>query len=314
MNGKELLLVLAGTATAAAAGGIGAAAFVTEKPANGGADAAVLEQLEKLGASLDGTNEIMTASRDEIAGLKNRINAVESGLRGGRAARGKSTGRPRVDRSRGDSSSHAANSPMWETGTGEEVRLFTGSEGLAEGAQIHLREALGKLAVRLGDLGGDEGAILGTMIGEDGEPLSGLLQASGQLRGLFNSSALRRLPEAERWEKARDEIGLSNIQEDEIKSALAERDKAIEESMEIKRDESDGNTRISVRSMDFEKTRAANQAYRRRVDNTLNDDQRKSWSEKGYDNAFGKGSMGAATVFAIGTSISTSSGTSPDAQ
>ena len=309
MNGKELLLVLAGTATAAAAGGIGAAALVTETPANGGSDAAVLEQLEKLGASLDGTNEIMTASRDEIVGLKNRINAVESGLRGGRAARGSSTGRRHVDLSRGDTSSHVApNSQLWEAENGEAIRLFTGSEGLPENAQVHLREALGKLAVHLGDLGGDDASILGTTIGEDGEPLSGLLQASGQFRGLFNSSALRRLPEAERWEKARDEIGLSNIQEDEIKSALAERDKAIEESMEVERDESGRSTRISVRSMDLEKTRAANQAYRRRVDNTLNDDQRKNWSEKGYDNAFGQGSMGVATVISIGTSISTSSG------
>ena len=80
MNGKELLLVLAGTAVAAGAGGIAAATILADQPADTGTDTAVLEQLEKLQSSLDGTGEIMEKSREEIAGLKQRIDAVEYGL------------------------------------------------------------------------------------------------------------------------------------------------------------------------------------------------------------------------------------------
>jgi len=149
------------------------------------------------------------------------------------------------------------------------------------------------------------------VIGEDGGLIGGLTDVNGHLKGLTKSFELRRLPEEERWAKARDEVGLTRVQEDEIRAALAERDQAIEESMNVERDEDDGNTRISIRSMDFAKTSAANEAYRKRVDNTLNDNQKKSWRESGYDNAFGRGAMGSATVISIGRGISTDETNTP---
>ena len=91
------------------------------------------------------------------------------------------------------------------------------------------------------------------------------------------------------------------MQIDEIKAALEERDKAIDESMVIERDEDDGSSRISIRRMDFAKTREANEAYKSRVDNVLNDQQKESWKKEGYENAFGRGAMGTATVISLGT-------------
>jgi hypothetical protein len=305
MTGKELLLVLAGTAAAAGAGGIGAAAIVADAPADTGPDTAVLEQLDKLQDSLDGTNRIMSESRDEIAGLKRRIDSVEHGLRGVKPARATSTGRARVDATR---HAGAERTGHGEAGSGA-LTFSTSDDELQAVAGEQLKVALGKLKEQLS--GGEGSPLIGSVMGADGEPLQ-VATLRGRLVGLQKGFELRRLPEEERWAKAREDVGLTNVQEDEIKSALAERDQAIEESMQIERDEENENGRISIRHMDFEKTRAANEAYRKRVDNTLNDEQKKSWRENGYDNAFGKGASGSATVISVGTFTTGGSSSSDD--
>lgn len=293
MTGKELVLVLAGAAAAAGAGGMAAATLLKDAPADSGDASAVLERLDRLTASLDDTNALLEQSRDEIGGLRGRIDAVELGLRGVPAApRASDSGRRRVDVAR-----HGALDGEEVTGG---ATLGAQIEATEDEVHAELQEALGALKQRLVTAGGPQ---IGTVIGPGGE-VAGL---SGALSGLQRSFELRRLPEEERWSKAREEVGLNDVQVEEIKAALAERDTAIDASMVVERDETDGAQRISVRRMDFEKTREANEAYRRRVDNVLNDEQKKAWKEKGYENAFGRGAMGTATVISIG-SISTGGG------
>jgi len=79
--------------------------------------------------------------------------------------------------------------------------------------------------------------------------------------------------------------------------------------MKVEPDESgDGRLHMRVRNLDFKKAREANDAYRKRVDNTLNDQQKKDWKGKGYDTAFGDTGLG----FSTGTVISVSSFGSSD--
>jgi hypothetical protein len=297
MTGKELLLVLVGAATAAGAGGVAAATLMNDAPAGDGDSTALLERLDKLGTSLDDTNEILAESRDEIGGLRTRIEAVELGMHGSRGAPTTTdSGRRRVG------SMHLGSTRVEEVGDGEEVEFASSFAGTEEEMQAHMDKAMKALGEKLQTGGGSP--RLGTLFSEDVR-LEGL---TSSLSGLTKSFELRRLPENERWDRAREEVGLTDMQVEEIQAAIEERDKAIDESMVIEREEEDGASRFSVRRMDLDKTREANEAYRKRVDNTLNDDQKKAWKDNGYENAFGRGAMGTATVISIGTMTHDSSG------
>ncbi len=291
MTGKELVLLLVGSAAAAGAGGVGAARLINDGPANDAGQSALLARLDELGASLEATNGILTESRDEIGALRGRMEAVELRLNGARAAAlTTASGRRHV------AAPARRGATTLRSGEDGVLDLTTAGEG---GVPVQLEKALAGLAESLGEHAG--GGMIGTMI-EGGGSLRVLNgELGGTLAGLRRSFALRRLPEEERWEKAREDVGLNDVQIDEIRSALVERDAAIERAMVVARDESDGNAGISVRRLDFAKTREADQAYRKRVDNTLNDQQKKAWNDGGYDRAFGNSATGTATVISIGT-------------
>jgi hypothetical protein len=294
MTGKELLLVLVGAATAAAAGGIAATTIMNDTTSNNADQTALLDRLDKLNAGIEDTNSILETNAREISGLRGRMEAVESGLHGRRAAPlTTESGRRHVER--------AGSATIEEVGDGRSVDFSTSFEGAEDEMKAHMEEALKGLKASLAD--GSQPVRIGRILGENGE-IAGI---TGALEGLQRSFELRALPEGERWDKAREELGLNDVQVDEIKAALEERDAAIDESMVVERDEDDGSSRISVRRMDFAKTREANEAYKKRVDNVLNDDQKKSWKDKGYENAFGRGAMGTATVISIGSITNDSS-------
>ena len=288
MTRNELLLVLVGAATAAAAGGLAATTIMNGAPADSGAQTALLERLDKLNEGIADTNSILEANSREISGLRGRMEAVEAGLHPSRS-------NPLVTKSGRRHVSRSGSAAIEETGDGPPVDVGSSFEGAGDEMQAQMQEALKGLKMRLGD--GSGAVQIGSIIGEDGR-MAGL---TGAFAGLQRSFELRALPEAERWDKAREEVGLNDVQVDEIKAALEARDKTIDESMVIERDENDGKSRISVRRMDFAKTREANDAYKERIHNVLNDEQKKSWTEKGYENAFGRGAMGSATVISIGT-------------
>ena len=176
-----------------------------------------------------------------------------------------------------------------------------------------VRRDLGGLLRSGGGTGGTlqlgEGAKLKLMDGA-------VMELSSALQGLTAGLELRKLPEEERWEKAREDLGLTQNQIDEIRAATDARDEALEASMTVTHSEDGGGGRYTIKNLDPSKAKEANDAYRRRVENSLNEDQRTAWREKGYDRAFGKRGMGgfgaaSGSVITISTSIDRSDGTDP---
>jgi hypothetical protein len=106
---------------------------------------------------------------------------------------------------------------------------------------------------------------------------------------------LRALPEDERWAKARDALGLSGGQEDELKAAIKERNEALRAAITVENRGADGGApasgeAISVRAPDIEKLREARKKYDDRVSSALTPDQSKKWRDEGYEAALGGGS------------------------
>jgi hypothetical protein len=301
MTGKELLLVLAGTAVAAGGAGVAAAVVMGGAP-DDGADrtARILDRLDELDRSLDGTRTALDQNREAIDELGDRISSVEL----------QTVGRPgRVDVRHGTAAiapdGSAPEEGAFHVSTGESgglegVELPEGARRFFEGqaGQEAMKVAMKKLEGGLAGLGGAIATSDGTM-----------LELSGALKGLAESFELRKLPEEERWEKARTDLGLTQNQIDELQAASDERDEALESAMKIERSEtSEGGGHLTVKTLDSAKAKEAQDAYRRRVDNNLNDEQRKGWREKGYDRAFGKSGMGGGNaVIAISTSHTFSS-------
>ena len=102
---------------------------------------------------------------------------------------------------------------------------------------------------------------------------------------------LRALSVDERWQKARDALGLTAVQEEDLKAAIKERDEAMRDAMKITtQDGKDGGAgQVTVALPDFEKVRDARKKYDDRVGQTLNAEQSKKWKEDGYEGALGGG-------------------------
>jgi len=121
-----------------------------------------------------------------------------------------------------------------------------------------------------------------------------------ELKGLSNGFRLRALPEDKRWEQAKTDVGISDTQVDTLKRAVADRDAAMDKAFQVEEESGDtGDGSIRIKRMDPEKATAAQTDYRRKVDETLDETQRKTWRDKGYDHAMGKhgGSGGTRSVF-----------------
>jgi hypothetical protein len=109
---------------------------------------------------------------------------------------------------------------------------------------------------------------------------------------LTKSLELRMKPEEERWTAAREAIGLTAGQEEDLKAAIKERNQAIQDALKVTTESSgsDGNVAVRIASPDPEKMREARKAYDDRVNQVLSADQAKKWRDEGYDDAFGGGS------------------------
>ena len=119
------------------------------------------------------------------------------------------------------------------------------------------------------------------------------------------AAELRGLPEEERWGKARDALGLTSYQEEELKAAVKERAEAMKGAMSVSTAESsdaggNGSTAVTIAMPDLEKVREARRKYDERVGKTLNAEQAKTWREEGYEQAMGGGGgvsfVSAATI------------------
>ncbi len=303
MTGKELLLLLAGTGAAAGAGGVGAAMVLDSGADTGDDNAEVLAALDGLRTSIDSTQESIDEQSTELRRMSRRVQQFEIDL--AETGRKLANGSLVADTADDEADAHAALRRMLREG--RVGRLGT----LVKDAALQRDRA--DLEIQVFD---DAQKALATALEGLGESLDGRVTELGTLEGatdairlslggLTKGLELRKLPEAERWDKARDEVGLSEVQIDEIKSAITERDAAVKEAMKIEPDDTgDRRLPVRIRNLDFTKAREANDAYRKRVDNTLNDQQKKDWKGKGYDNAFGDSGMGMG--FSTGTVISVS--------
>ncbi len=105
---------------------------------------------------------------------------------------------------------------------------------------------------------------------------------------------LRALPLEDRWAKAREDLGLTTTQEEELKSAIKERDDGMLEVVRAALKEAQpadgaGAQLTKERFLDLEKTQENRRRYNDRVNQTLNVDQQKKWREEGYEGALGGG-------------------------
>src|SRR6185295_13743168 len=126
------------------------------------------------------------------------------------------------------------------------------------------------------------------VVGADGLKLDGLEGMGGKigdelkkrLGGIGNGLALRMLPEKDRWEKARTELGLQDYQVENLKKAVADRDAAMKDAMQVETTTQNDSSTIRVRHPDPEKLTAANKEYDRKLSETLDQDHKKKWDEK----------------------------------
>ncbi len=301
MTGKALILVL-GTAGVALAGGLGAAAIVQGGGAAPATDPALLARLDEIARSVESTRTSLDASRGELDALRDRVAQAESRLGVEQHAAPGGRRRIQLPADDGDATETSAT-------TARRIRLDGTSEWSSDGRvielsgeSIDLNDALPQVedAVR--------GALQGIVLDHGDDGLAATFigdHALAGLGGLRKSFELRRLPEAERWQKARTDLGLNDTQVNELQAAVAERDQALKDALQLDRDETTGDTQLRVHRLDPSKAMEANAAYRRRVENTLNEDQRKSWRDDGFDSAFGNSSSGAAVISIATTTTET---------
>lgn len=137
-------------------------------------------------------------------------------------------------------------------------------------------------------------------LGQPGEaqPQVALAALSGNLPERFRRmQELRSLPEEERWQKAREALGLTLYQEEELKAASKEHAESHREAMKITTQETKSaygtsTQAISIAMPDMEKMREARKRYDDRVSQALNAEQAKKWREEGYEGALGAGGGG----------------------
>ena len=87
------------------------------------------------------------------------------------------------------------------------------------------------------------------------------------------------------------------MQVDELRDAVADYEAARKEAVTQEETTSGSGVRTVFRRADSKKLAASRTEFERRVDNTLNTEQKKAWNDKGYSSAFGAG-HGPRMVFA----------------
>jgi uncharacterized membrane protein len=277
MTGKEILIALAlaglvgGAAGAAASVSMSTKSAPVEPPSTelAGRLKSAEDELAKTRAALD-------ESRRSIVELTERV--TKSELAAAKLAATPAVAAPTVHagsrfvRSRRDAAGTKA-----EDGKFDEVGPFFGAieaQELPEAVTVELNDALDGIGAELGEAG-------------------------VRLTSLRAGLDLRKLPEDQRWQKAKDDLGLTWNQVEDLKKAVSERDAAMKEASTVEKKTGPNGGTITISRPDAGKTAHAQAAYHDKVNSTLNDEQKKSWQSKGYDHAFGKGGFGGAMVMAV---------------
>ena len=299
MTGKELVLLLGGTGLAAGGGGI-AAANVLAQPAEARDDSALIERLDEIAGQVEATRAALDESRTEQRRMQRRMQQID--IEVGQASR--LAAQPAAARSVLSS----AVPGVWSTSATERgdaaEEVARRLEGVSQRLGTLIEADGSKIATSLGT------TLAGTEIEVEGlEQLTSHI--SSRLSGLTKGLELRLLPEEQRWKRAREELGLSQVQEDEIKAAITARNDALSTALDVRKDHEGEGVTMTVKTVDPASIRKAQEAYDKRVQNVLNDEQRKGWKDGGFDNAFG-GASSTPHVFVTGATITTTTTTDDD--
>lgn len=281
MTTKELLLVLGAAGAVGGAAALGAtivrdaAAPATTDPSE--VMTKILDRLDRIETTGAQAVELAKGAKEGVADLRERLTAIE--IERADAARREAAqdpaDAPRPGRAR-------VPAPGWKSADA--------AGGWVERAEIDVA-APGR---RVLTLGGDGGNVF-----ESAEFARVAPAVAEEMKGIGNGFRLRALPEEKRWEQAKTDVGISDAQAETLKQAVADRDAAMKEALATEESTSDGGAgTIRIARLDPDKAAAAQSAYRRKVDETLDEGQRAKWREKGYDHAFGRhGGGGSRAVF-----------------
>lgn len=113
--------------------------------------------------------------------------------------------------------------------------------------------------------------------------------ATGMQHRFAKGMKIRAMPEEERWQYAADTLGLNSVQVDEIRGATDVLQEAIKGAVTKSTTTTAGGATVMFHRVDGAKMAEARKTFSERVDNALNDEQKKSWKEEGFANAMGRG-------------------------
>lgn len=270
MTGRDfvLVVVVAGSAGAAAAFGAGLA---TQSAPASDLNADLASRLDRIETALARAADTQKDAKESVAKLTERVTGLQMDV----------------------------NSAREELRSAQSTGPAESSATLAEPARPGRapRPHVLDLAVREGKSVRDGAIVLGDGTSLGALSMEGLDEAVRKgFEGLSTGLALRMLPEKDRWEKAKTDLGLQDYQVENLKKAVTDRDAAMKEAMNVQTS-ADGNaSRITIRRMDTAKAAAARADYDRKVTDALDADQKKKWDEKGYGHAFGSPSGGGMSI------------------
>ena len=282
MTGKELVLAFVGAGLVGGGAGVGASLAVAprQEAAAVAPTAEILDRLKAMEGQLAQARTAAEESRRTMLAMQDRVAKAELAASRqpavGDAAVPAGAKTVRIGRHRSTADAGTADAGQQVGG------IVLDDAALADlGGQIavNLGDELGKMDVEMGDLG-------------------------EQLASLQNGFKLRALPEADRWQKAKDELGLTWNQVEDLKKAVTDRDTAMKDAMTKETKTGPNGGTITIQRPDAGKMAHAEAAYHDRVNATLSEQQKKDWGAKGYDHAFGSGPVGGGSLV-IATSIDT---------
>ena len=294
MTGKELMLALVGAGLVGGAAGAAASFVAAQKPeaAPQQPSPELVALMKSTEAELAKTRTALEDSRKAVNDLTERVTASEM------------------------KAAHRAADAIAAPGPGRGLHVVRrahppGEKAGEAGFGSAVATELDADSIDLGDAGGQIGDELGQAL----NVVSGDIGAGGGFAALKSGLDLRKLPEADRWQKAKDDLGLTWNQVEEMKKAVADRDAAMKDAMASEKKTSPAGGTITIQRPDEGKMAHASADYHDHVKAALNEDQRKSWQSKGYDHAFGSspfGAMGGAMAISFTTTSDTSSDKASD--
>jgi hypothetical protein len=270
MTGKELVLALVGAGLVGGGAGVAANLAVGQKTDTAAAapTAEVVDRLKAIEAQLAQAKASAEESRRTMLEVQDRVTKAE--LAASRQAAAPETAAGPAGTKTVRIGRHAARA---------------GDSGAQAGVVLDdaaVADLGGQIALNLGD-------ELGKLDGDMGE-------FAGQIDSLRNGLKLRALPEADRWQKAKDDLGLTWNQVEDLKKAVADRDAAMKDAMTKETKAGPNGGTITIQRPDAGKAAHAEAAYHDRVNATLSEQQKKDWGAKGYDHAFGSAPFGGGNM------------------